>query len=55
MTLRVKKIPKDERFKTCEYCRFYNGIYCEKHIRRNRVLECCAYFEFAEERVKGGF
>jgi len=45
---------KDERLKTCEYCRFYNGIYCEKHVQRNRVLSRCRYFKFASERVKRG-
>jgi hypothetical protein len=47
----LKPIPTEE-FKTCEYCYYYKGTHCEKHIKRNRVFERCQYYSFEKNRGK---
>lgn len=46
-----QSLPPDEKYATCEYCRHYKGTHCEKHVRRNRVVERCSLYEFDAGRV----
>ena len=41
----------NNEYQTCEYCKFYNGKYCLKHIKRDRVKSKCSFFEIDRNRI----